>query len=300
MIASYPTSTRLSTGLALFLVALPVNLAYAAEEIGALGRLIPRQDVRVLAGPPNTRIQEIRVSPGDVVEMGATLVVYAHHEQLELELELAKVDHEEIIKSAAIQLRLQELALATAERNLRRAKKHLESYKSLASSAIVERELANREYQVEDGEAEIQINQNKLRELRLQLQIEERRTDARLRLAQFKYHRAALTAPIAGTVLEVNMRVGDVSGRQATILLADLTEMYVVCEIYEGDILRVKPGMRVVVKSAALPHDLTGVVETVGQIVNTRSKLARSLIRLDSADVAQKLIGLEVTVSIIP
>lgn len=130
-------------------------------------------------------------------------------------------------------------------------------------------------------------------------------------LAEIELERASIVSPIEGTVLEVLSQPGELIGTQHPILtLGQTDKMYVVAEVYEADISRVRVGQKAAIKGDALPKDLTGVVEQIAPIVkrNQISALdptARSdarvievRIRLDDSAAAAKVIGLQVDVTI--
>ena len=70
-------------------------------------------------------------------------------------------------------------------------------------------------------------------------------------------------APIAGTILEQPVFAGDSVEPNARLLtLADLTEVYLVGRLYEGQVAQVKKGQSVRIKAEAYPDDaFTGTIE---------------------------------------
>ncbi len=80
--------------------------------------------------------------------------------------------------------------------------------------------------------------------------------------------------------------------------MGDLRSMYVVCQVYEGDLLRLKPGMRATIKAQPLAKPLYGRIEQIGRIVDSRTRLAEITLKLDSPDPANRLVGMEVEVDI--
>ncbi len=80
--------------------------------------------------------------------------------------------------------------------------------------------------------------------------------------------------------------------------MGDLRTMYVVCQVYEGDLLKLKPGMGATIKAEPLAKPLRGKIEDVGRIIETRARLGEIRIRLDSAEPANRLVGMEVEVTI--
>ena len=295
--------TRDDTGsvrwVALVMSCVCVTSAQGADDIGALGRLTPRDDVLYLAGTPGAVVQEVLVRPDDVVERGATLMVFSNHELLEAELELAQIEHEQAKKNGVLQLLLQKLALEAGKLNLERAKEQLKNYEALGANAIVDKELISRRYQVDDAAIKVRVEETRLQQLRQQIEILQRQTKARLRVAESNLQDSILTSPVDGTILQVHTQAGELVSDHA-LVMADTSTMYVSCEVYEGDILRIKPGMSATVNSSALPDELTGVVERVGKLVNTETKLAEVLVRLDGSDIARDLIGMEVNVNLRP
>jgi HlyD family secretion protein len=113
-----------------------------------------------------------------------------------------------------------------------------------------------------------------------------------------KLEHASLDAPMNGTVLEVLQSVGEATGGRPVIRMADLENMYVIAEVFEGDLLKISPGMKATVTGNALPGSLTGEVESIGRVINPANRTADVKIRLDEPAVASKLINLEVDVSI--
>ena len=86
--------------------------------------------------------------------------------------------------------------------------------------------------------------------------------------------------------------------------------MYVIAEVYETDVMRVRPGQRARIRSAALPEELEGTVERIGlqvgrltslgtdPVMRTDARVVEVEIRLDVSDAAASLTNLEVEVLI--
>jgi HlyD family secretion protein len=76
---------------------------------------------------------------------------------------------------------------------------------------------------------------------------------------------AQVRAPIDGQVLKINTKTGEVvSQANGVIDLGNTNQMYVVAEIYETDIGRVKVGQGAAIASEAFEGEIKGKVETVG------------------------------------
>jgi multidrug resistance efflux pump len=80
--------------------------------------------------------------------------------------------------------------------------------------------------------------------------------------------------------------------------MGDLRTMYVNCQVFQGDILSLRTGMKATIRNAALARPLTGTVEEVSRIVDTRARLGDVRIKLDSVEPANHLVGMEVEVVI--
>lgn len=103
-----------------------------------------------------------------------------------------------------------------------------------------------------------------------------------------------IRAPFNGTVLEVNVRPGELIGTEGIATLGKTNQMYVVAEVYETDIAAVRAGQNTVVTSNAFSGQLTGTVAEIGQqvkkqgifdvnpLANTDFKIVEVKVRLDS------------------
>lgn len=80
--------------------------------------------------------------------------------------------------------------------------------------------------------------------------------------------------PIAGQILRINTRVGEqVNTEEGIAELGQTKQMYVIAEVYESDILKVKVGQKATINSeyGGFQEEITGKVEKIGlQIGKTR------------------------------
>jgi len=306
----------------------------AQEKIGALGRIKPRGGIVDLVGPRGDRIAGIRVEEGQTVRKGDALVVFESKTTCELELRLAELAAREADewggKAVAVQrTRLRQAdevgrkAVAVQEQRVRAARvdhdfavKALERFKMADGQSISEQMMDQRQGQVAVTEAalrsaeqelgrlvlerenNVRLAGQELERLELEREIKMQRTRERLRLARDKLNRSTLEAPSDGTVLEVLTSVGEGTDAAPIVRMADLGTMVVVAEIFEGDLLHLEAGMKADITGNALPSALTGEIETIGRIVDPSNRTANVSIRLDDAEVASRLINLEVDVTI--
>ncbi len=113
--------------------------------------------------------------------------------------------------------------------------------------------------------------------------------EARLKAAQASVDAFTLIAPFDGTVMDVNIAVGDQVGPERwAFRLADTDTWYVeTTDLNELEVVQVRVGMRATVVADALPNvPMRGVVESIGQTfyVQGGDILYRVKIRLEEKD----------------
>jgi len=268
--------------------------AYAADQVGAIGYLTPGSDILDLLGTPGARISEILVHEGQEVEKGDILIKFSNHKVLKAEYDIASLHLEELEKTKTSKLDLQKYQIESAQLAYNRASLDLNNYKKLATQAISTKEMTRRRRLTED--ARILLAQEKITfaQLNIQLELNMKMAKSKIELASARYDESVLQAPISGTILGIGKQIGEQIGGSAVVRMADLNEMYVRCEIYEGDLLKIKPGMEVKVSSNSLPSDISGKIERVGRVVKAGNRLAVVWALLDKSEIASKLIGMEV------
>ncbi|MEM7712903.1 MAG: HlyD family efflux transporter periplasmic adaptor subunit [Cyanobacteria bacterium P01_A01_bin.68] len=123
--------------------------------------------------------------------------------------------------------------------------------------------------------------------------------------------------PVSGQILRINTRVGEqVNTQEGIAELGQTRQMYVIAEVYESDILKVKPGQKATINSeyGGFQQEITGEVEKIGlQIGQTRlnqgqnnpttdvnARVVEVKIRIDSEDSPKvaSLTGMQVRVEI--
>ncbi|MEO6027809.1 MAG: HlyD family efflux transporter periplasmic adaptor subunit [Candidatus Binatia bacterium] len=105
---------------------------------------------------------------------------------------------------------------------------------------------------------------------------------AEVALAEAELALAMVRAPVAGQVLKVHARAGEKVGPDGIAELGRTDPMYVVAEVYETDVGRVRLGQRATVSSPALDGVLEGTVERVGLMVGRKDVLGNDPV--DEAD----------------
>lgn len=143
-------------------------------------------------------------------------------------------------------------------------------------------------------------------------QSELERAKAAVLEAQANLDLAYVRSPMNGKILKVNTFPGETISEKGIVELAQTQQMYVVAEIYETDVSKIKIGQKAEISSKALPQGMIGTVEKIGvQIgkrnvvnndpsINIDSRVAEVKIRLDPAGTkeAANFINLQVDVKI--
>ncbi|CAI8794910.1 membrane fusion protein, macrolide-specific efflux system [Pseudomonas sp. IT-P74] len=206
------------------LVTVQVNRADIESSVTALGTLQPRRYVDVGA-QASGQIQKIHVEVGDVVKEGQLLV------EIDPSTQQAKLDAGRFsVENLKAQLQEQR-----AQHDLARQK--YQRQQNLAAGG------ATREEDVQTAQAELRATQARVAMFQAQI----RQAEASLRSDQAELGYTRIYAPMAGTVVALDARVGQtLNAQQQTPLIlriAKLSPMTVWAEVSEADIGHVKPGM---------------------------------------------------------
>jgi len=105
-----------------------------------------------------------------------------------------------------------------------------------------------------------------------------------------------IRAPITGTVLQVNARIGETASPQAAVplvLIGNLSSLRVRAELDDRDVGGIRVGQSVVVRAAPFPgRDFPGKVAAIAPIVAPVGTLPRGAGQLTDVDVVEVLIDL--------
>ncbi len=124
---------------------------------------------------------------------------------------------------------------------------------------------------------------------------------------------AQVRAPIDGQILKINSKTGEVvSQTNGVVDLGNTSQMYVVAEIYETDIGKIKVGQKATIESEAFDGDITGKVDRIGLRIakndvlgtdpaaKTDARIIEVKIKLDDSKKVSGLTNLQVRVKIEP
>lgn len=80
-----------------------------------------------------------------------------------------------------------------------------------------------------------------------------------------------IKSPIDGTILKIHARTGEVIATSGFAEIGNISQMYVVAEVYQTDIQKVRKGQKVTITSPAIVGKLQGTVENIGWQVDKQS-----------------------------
>ena len=102
-------------------------------------------------------------------------------------------------------------------------------------------------------------------------QVEVKRAIAIRQQAQASLAQAVVRSPIAGEVLDIHTRAGEVVSTDGIAEIGQTDRMRAIAEVYQSDVGRVQVGQRARVSSNALSEELTGTVTRVGSQVRRQT-----------------------------
>lgn len=164
---------------------------------------------------------------------------------------------------------------------------------------------------LKNAEAQLKSAQASLANTQSEVQVASAQTN--LRLTEARLERSVIRAPRSGEVLDINTYAGEVIGEDGILDLGDLKQMYVVAEVYESDINKIKLGQKAIITDPSLPRKIEGKVERISSQINkndildsdpaadTDSRVVEVKIRLNQKDspLVASLINLQVDVEIV-
>ena len=261
-------------------------------DIVALGRLLPAGKVVAVAlpyGSSDARVQALNVKTGQTVAEGDVLAVLDNQAKLQNALNGAQANlqvsqanllkTQETIRASRLEA---EAALARAQTTAVQAQAELNRLTPLltrgvtTASAIdaaqakadeaardVERYRATlSRYEASSGAVQADIAVAEANVFAAKVEVERATSDL---------DHAVVRAPISGTVLDINTRVGERPGTQGLLDLGDTSQMIVEAEVYQTMIGRVAIGDPVSITAQAVGEPLSGRVQAIGLEINRQS-----------------------------
>jgi HlyD family secretion protein len=160
----------------------------------------------------------------------------------------------------------------------------------------------------EIGQAQLSTRARELESVQASAQLASLRASVQLAEAELK--ESVIRAPSDGQIIEIIANPGEAVLGRVILRMGDVSQMYVLAEVYETDMGRVRQGQSVEVSSPALSKTLTGKIERLGTSVFKRqvrsidpqadadARVVQVRARLDDSEEAARFVGLQVDVRI--
>ncbi len=270
----------------------------AEQKIGALGRIKPHGGVISIGIPPGNIISAVLVARGDVVKKGTPLVISRETYPNEAEISGAEMDLREANTAGKKAIEIKKLEATIAKMQLEHSRSALNRLLEGGSETYSTQAKEEREHAVKLAEVKFDLATKELERLKLNQEINTSKAAAKIKAGRKKAEQSRVAAPIDGTILEINQKIGGSADGEAVVKMADLSRMDVVADVFEGDIFKLSIGTKTAVTSKALAKSLAGRITAIGRIVSAQSRNVEIIIRLDDPEAASRLINHEVNVSI--
>jgi HlyD family secretion protein len=268
------------------------EIKIAAPIVGVIGEVLVKANDKVFAGEPLIRL----------IDSEAQARLATAEAQIALR---RRARNDESPSSRASTRRKAEDGVADAEKAL------VDTQAAVDKAAIERRAGRGSDADVDAARAALARAQDRLKQQKAELrrveadtntplptQVEGQLNVARTELAaaQAAVEKMTIRAPIAGTVLQVNSKAGELaspSGTQPMVLLGDVTALRVRAELDERDFGEIKIGQPALVRAAAFRgRDFAGKVAFIAPLVEPGRINSRGQRSVTDVDVVEVLIDL--------
>jgi HlyD family secretion protein len=307
----------------------------ATGKVSCMGRIQPEDGVIHVAGPyiwgdsHAPRVESLKVREGDDVRQGQSLAVFVGRTNLEASVAQAQAQtakarlRVEQVKAGARKpdLAAQQAEIARLEAEAQHARTELKRYEALRTTDdVTVAELDARRNAVQVSDLAVEAARHRLESMQevpdtdvRVAEADQAQAEANEKRARTDFDASTVYAPADGRVLKINAREGEEVGLSGLLDMARTSTMFVVAEVYETDIARVRVGQHATISGDLLgTTTLTGVVERIAHNVKDAAvmpgdtvtfsdkRIVETLIRLDQNEPAANLIGGRVIVVIQP
>lgn len=283
----------------------------APSGVSALGRLEPMHGIIRVSASSNPEaisgavLTRLEVEVGDDVNSGQLLAVTDTTEVFKAKVEETRAELARV-KQQAVASRSSAAASCVRAGVLQREADRLATLQ--ARNLAAEEETDRAEGAAEAAAADCKAAESAANVAEADIAV----ADARLQRQLKEMERSVIHAPVAGKVLAINSRPGELIDADGVLELGRVDRMYAIAEVYEADVGRLRVGQAATVSSVALPRQLTGRIERIRPLVRKQDEIgtdpaARKDARivevevvLDQPEEAAAYTHLQVDVSFLP
>jgi len=167
----------------------------------------------------------------------------------------------------------QEGAISTSERDSKQLTLQTVQQQLSEAQANLNRITRGRQEQVDEAKATL----DRIAEIRpvdvAAAQAEVDSAIVAVKQAQANLDLAYVRSPRDGQIINIHTWSGEIVGNDGIVDIGQTDQMYVVAEVYESDIQKVRLGQRVTITSSAFPEELQGKVEEIGLEIGKKDVL---------------------------
>lgn len=284
------------------------------SDVVGLARILPRGDISIVAAPygaGDARLSGILVAVGERVEKGAPLAWLDNRTALESAVQMAEANL--AIREAGL---MQTRAAVTASRDEAQAAldQATSNAAEAASSLTRTEELYQRSVTTEAtldamrtaaAQATLAVTRAEATLKRFSAVALDEQPDvvvaarnvdaakAELARAKLDLERAAVVAPISGTILDIHATPGQRPPAQGIMEMGDTSQMMAEVEIWQDRISAVAPGQPVELVTVALGQTLHGRVDSIGLTVGRQGMISDDAAENKDARVIRVMVALD-------
>jgi len=331
-----PCASALILGMTLLPIfpALAANASDERENVGVacLGRILPEDGIFHISAPYNLQgpslIAQVLVKEGDWVKKDQVLAATRSRPIAEAACAEAK-SQVEVARARLAQVQAGEKAsdIAAQAAEVQRSNADFRDAELIfnrnqqlrKTGAVSDAELDHSRSTFEGRRNQMESATKKLASIR-----EVRKTDvnyaaalvtaaiATAQRSEAELDQTYLRAPVDGQIIKIHTFAGEQAGPLGVLELAKTQSMFVIAEVYETDIRRVKESQRAEISAEFLGPKVTGMVERIGLAVARNdiyktdpaafsdARIIEVKIRLDDSATVAGLTGAQVNVRILP
>jgi HlyD family secretion protein len=275
----------------------------------APGRVEPASQAIRIVAPITGRIAEVFVKVNDKVFAGELLArldddeAQARLAGAEAQVALHQRARNDERRKSSEERRREEDAVAEAERSVVQAQAALDKAAAAKGGPARGDELEAARARLSRAQAHFREQRDRLAAMNAEGLFLPTRPEGELAVAradltaaEAALERTRIRAPLAGTVLQVQAKVGEMalpSSEHPLVLLGDMSSLRVRAELDERDFVKVRVGQHVLVRAHAFrDREFQGIVSSIAQYVETGRMTSAEQRKLSDIDVAEVMVEL--------